>query len=192
MALTALTDLRLVLDPVPVPVWTTDFARKKVQGLLHSGVLTGPHNLTVALSYRQDLEGGGGAAECPQLLAGPDRLKRPYGFEGSMRIGVYTREPGVTFAEMRVAEFPPDDPKARKRTITEGELDHRVGASVGEFLLGKGVTRVATREELFGDPTRSRNVLAAAVSDNSAAEALMWVYAVTRVLPLVRQIEESF
>jgi hypothetical protein len=188
MAHTELTDLSLNLGQGAVPVTTKDFTGKTVQGSLHSATLTTPGGVSLNLTYRTDADHGTGELSCAEVFEGSPELE---GIKNRLRIGVQSTETGTAYAQMRVAVIRRSGERAAVRSFTLSDLDSRCGGDVAEFLQSRGVLRVGTREELFAESNRNRGELAAEVPGSEAVEALLWVFAVTRVLPLVRQIEDG-
>ena len=182
---TRLDDLRLTMGGDPVGQQERNFGDQEVEGTLHYGVLSGPNGLAVNVSYRQDVSGLTGELRCVQVISGPPQLKS---LENRLRIGVLS-EGGMHYAEMMLAYLPGIQDRAKKRKVSLDQLDSAVGGSSGDFLKSKGVVDVAPRAALFGDTGRRRSFLAASVTSTAEAEPLLWVLAVTRVLPILRQIE---
>ena len=188
MPRTGMSDLRLTVGGEAVPVTTKDFAGKDVSGRLYSAMLTTPHGVSLNLTYRSDGASGTGELSCAEVFAGSPELE---GIKNRLRIGVQHTEAGTAFAQMRVAVIPGRGQRAAARSLSLAALDSKCGGDVADFLVAKGVLRVGTRAVLFGETNRNRGELAAEVPNNDSVEALLWVFALTRVLPLVRQIEEG-
>jgi hypothetical protein len=71
------------------------------------------------------------------------------------------------------------------QNTTYSEIESWLGSNVNEFLSSVGASELITRERLFGDDGRRRNVLATSfASDNFLAP--LAIYALTRPLPLLK------
>ncbi len=194
--LTTLEDVTLTSAGSPVAHIGQDVGGKDTSGRLHTSVVScSGGSVMLQLAYFEYGDRPEGEVGCLDHLGSPVYFGPRIGLVGRLRIGVYTRE-GVTFGELGGAEFVADKGparfKAQKKTWpTLPELDRRAGGSVAGFLSEKGIVRLGSREELFGDRTRMRNRLAARFQDASAPAPPMWVFVATRVVPLVRQWEEG-
>lgn len=181
---THLSDLRL-RSGGSAPQTGQDFTGAQVTGQLHFGVLSAPGGLAVNVVYRQDDNGQSGELGCAELLGGPPELSS---LMNRLRIGVATTD-NVTWVEMMTAHVPARGERASKKNMTQAQLDAAVGGSAAQFLVEKGVSSVGTREDLLGDTSRRRGFLAATFPGTDSVDALLWVLAVSRVLPVLRQVE---
>lgn len=182
---TRLSEMKLALAGQPAQCEERGFSGDVVLGRLHSAVLTSGSELAVNLAYRENEDGTGGELRCVEVFSGPTELKS---IENRLRIGVEVAQ-GVSYAEMSLAYLPSPGERAARRNVSLDDFDRSLGESTAEVLRAKGVDRVGSRQELWGDTGRRRGFLAVAVKDPSQVEPLLWVLAASRFVPVLRQIE---
>lgn len=183
MPLTTLEDIEVILGDVVENAQET-VVRKKVIGTLHGGVVAVPNAQLGVLYFRGP--DGEGQVRCNQLIFGPTELDR---LKSGLSMGVLRRgDPPGTFMELRMA-YLDDDRWARAKEPSEAEFDDAVGGSIRQYLIGVGASAVGTRAQLFGDTTRRRGILAVQMPNGAPPEAFFAVYAASRLIPLMRQIE---
>lgn len=149
---------------------------------IHPFSVAAPTGERLTLHVVEDPDGGGQVLVHATDGCGPGLERLTHG----LRLGYYDMEhqPDLANAMIGIAA-----PSQRGRTTirkTEwSELNEACGFDVQATLHGNGVTRIATRGEIFGDTSPRKNFLCALFPTESL-EAAVVIYLVSRVLPIHR------
>jgi len=99
------------------------------------------------------------------------------------RLGIYSLGSDY-YCEARAMKLG-DENWSNLQNSTYSEIESWLGSNVNKFLTSVGASELLTRERLFGDEGRRRNVLAASFSGDNFLAPLA-IFALTRPLPLLK------
>ena len=99
------------------------------------------------------------------------------------RLGIYSTGTDY-YCETRAMKLGEENWSNLQNT-TYSEIESWLGSNVNEFLSSVGASELITRERLFGDDGRRRNVLATSFDGDNFLAPLA-IYALTRPLPLLK------
>jgi hypothetical protein len=99
------------------------------------------------------------------------------------RLGIYAMGKDY-YCETRAMKLG-EESWSNLQNTTYSEIESWLGSNVNELLRSVGATELITREQLFGDIGRRRNVLATSFAGDNFLAPLS-IYAMTRPLPLLK------
>lgn len=145
----------------------------------HLAFITGPDQIALETAY---LIFSNGERDVRVIETGD--TPNPYlrlGHGG--RLGIYSTGTDY-YCEARAMKLGEENWSNLQNT-TYSEIESWLGSNVNEFLSSVGASELITRERLFGDDGRRRNVLATSFDDDNFLAPLA-IYALTRPLPLLK------
>ena len=152
---------------------------ESLQATQHLAFITGPDQIALETAYLI-FENGDRDVRVVEIGDTPNPYLR-LGHGG--RLGIYAAGSDY-FCEARAMKLG-DENWSNLQNSTYSEIESWLGSNVNEFLSSVGASELLSRERLFGDEGRRRNVLATSFSGDNFMAPLA-IFALTRPLPMLK------